>query len=239
MINKILTTVVIVVVGIIIVVVITNAFTGPGSNQPPSGTPAFWRVSGSNVYYSGGNVGIGTASPGEKLEVDGDIKLTGSIVKTGTVANVVMVQTREQGTYSAPASGDGTEVTPLRLTITPKKTGNIIILEWVVSGEMQANVVYIVTRNGTRLADTTNASNNRWAGVSAQSYDNENGTTPENPVVKIIDMNSLDVATTYELRVRASAPEERTLYLNRTMVSAGGDYYEASLSTGIATEIWQ
>ncbi len=54
------------------------AFTGPGSNQPPSGDPVFWRVSGSNVYYSGGNVGIGTTAPGEKLEVTGNIKLSGT-----------------------------------------------------------------------------------------------------------------------------------------------------------------
>jgi hypothetical protein len=57
--------------------------------------------------------------------------------------------------------------------------------------------------------------------------------------VKIIDMNSLDVATTYELRVRSSDGAIRTLSLNRTAASAGQDIYEAGLSVGTATEIWQ
>ena len=80
---------------------------------------------------------------------------------SGTVANVVTVQTREQGLFDAPISGDGTIVTPLNLVITPKKAGNKIILEWIVNGEMNKDTVYIVTRNGIRLADTTDASNNR------------------------------------------------------------------------------
>jgi hypothetical protein len=186
-----------------------------------------------------GNVGIGTASPTKKLTVNGNIDLAGNIVKTGTVANVVMVQTREQGTYSAPVSGYGTEITPLRLSITPKKAGNRIILEWVVNGEMIYDTVYIVTRNGVPLAGTTDSSNNRWAGITAQPYDGNSGSTPDNTVVKIIDMNSLDVATTYELRVRSSGGTAYTLYLNRAVSSAGQDTYETSLSTGIATEIWQ
>ena len=40
---------------------------GTASGQTP------WLVSGSNIYYSGGNVGIGTASSGAMLQVQGDI----------------------------------------------------------------------------------------------------------------------------------------------------------------------
>jgi hypothetical protein len=37
-----------------------------------------WTQSGSHAFYSGtGNVGIGTNSPGAKLEVNGQIKITG------------------------------------------------------------------------------------------------------------------------------------------------------------------
>ena len=47
------------------------AFTSPGSNQPPNGNPIFWLLSGTSMYYSGGNVGIGTSTPGQKLTIEG------------------------------------------------------------------------------------------------------------------------------------------------------------------------
>jgi len=203
-----------------------------------------------SVYIStNGSVGIGTANPQAKLHIGGSAGVDGirfpddtlmtTAAPVGTVANVVMVQTREQATYSAPTTGNGTVITPLNLVITPKKAGNRIILEWIVNGEMAFNVVYIVTRNGILLAETTNATNNRWACITAQPYDTDNHSTPDNAVVKIIDMNSLDVETTYELRVRSSHNiNAYTLYLNRTVDSAGQDCWEACLSVGTATEIW-
>jgi len=44
---------------------------GGGSSQ--------WTTAGSDIYYTTGNVGIGIATPDAKLDVVGDIKLTGSI----------------------------------------------------------------------------------------------------------------------------------------------------------------
>ncbi len=49
------------------------AFSSPGSNQPPSGNPIFWLLSGTSMYYTGGNVGIGTASPVGTLDVNGNL----------------------------------------------------------------------------------------------------------------------------------------------------------------------
>ena len=40
---------------------------------------SLWTKSGSNIYYNSGNVGIGTASPGAKLDIDGDLKVRGYI----------------------------------------------------------------------------------------------------------------------------------------------------------------
>lgn len=157
----------------------------------------------------------------------------------GTIANVVTVQTREQWTYSAPISGNGTEITPLKLTLTPKKAWNKVILEWIVNGEMTTNTVYIVTRNWVLLTDTTNGSNNRWAWITAQPYDVNVDSTPNNAIIKIIDNNTLWVESNYELRVRSSEATPRILYLNRTVISTWTDAHEASLSTWVATEIWQ
>lgn len=156
----------------------------------------------------------------------------------GTVANVAMVQTRAQGSYAAPVSGNGTEITPLRLSLTPKKAGNRVILEWVVNGELHWDSTYIVTRNGVLLGEATNVNNNRWAGIAVPNYDNNVDSTPSNTTVKIIDMNTLGTATDYELRVRSGSGTAYELRLNRTWSSTGQDVFETGLSVGTATEIW-
>ncbi len=77
--NKILlfvnAAVVAVIVMVIVIVVIVNAWTSPSAN-PPSG--------GGAIYYSGGNVGIGTTNPATKLQVDGAISGFG-IVPIGSI----------------------------------------------------------------------------------------------------------------------------------------------------------
>jgi len=81
----------IIVIGLLSAGIAAVAFTGPGSNTPPAGTPAFWQVSGSNVYYSGGNIGIGTAGPGYKLQIynSGSSDYGALSLKAGTTGGVV------------------------------------------------------------------------------------------------------------------------------------------------------
>jgi hypothetical protein len=55
-------------------------FIGDGSlleNLPAS--TGLWTQSGSNIYYNSGKVGIGTSSPSEKLYVEGNVAVTGSM----------------------------------------------------------------------------------------------------------------------------------------------------------------
>ncbi len=60
---------------------------GPQGEQGPQGEPgdSHWQIIGSDTYYNAGNVGIGTASPIEMLDVAGDIRIA-SRVKFDTAA---------------------------------------------------------------------------------------------------------------------------------------------------------
>jgi len=54
-------------------------FSGDTTNTlitKPSDFPFPWTISGQNIYYNGGNVGIGVLSPENKLEVSGTVKAT-------------------------------------------------------------------------------------------------------------------------------------------------------------------
>lgn len=46
------------------------------------GVSSQWTTSGSNIYYNTGNVGIGTSSPGYKLDVAGDVRAQSSWFRT-------------------------------------------------------------------------------------------------------------------------------------------------------------
>ena len=198
---------------------------------------------------TGGGGGAGGAAVNSTGQVGGSgiviirYPTAGSIIlptvgTAGTVASVNMLQTRTQGSYTAATSGNGTVITPLNITFTPKQAGNKVILEFTVNGEGPTNMMFIVSRNDVLLADSTDASNNRWAGVANMSHDSDNDSTTNNMSIRILDLNTLATETTYKLQVRASGGTAHTFRLNRSYGSAGADNYEATLSVTTATEIW-
>lgn len=53
----------------------------------------YWQAGGASegdIYYDGGNVGIGTASPASKLSINGDIDISGSRFHVGTDGKIGM-----------------------------------------------------------------------------------------------------------------------------------------------------
>ena len=64
-----------------------------------------WIKTGSNIYIDNGNVGIGTASPGEKLEVNGKVKIGEySLPETdGTIGQVLTTDGSNSVSWESPA----------------------------------------------------------------------------------------------------------------------------------------
>ena len=166
-------------------------------------------------------------------------------VQTRTMA----VLTSGWGGLQNPANLYGTKITALDLTFTPSKAGNRVVLEWTIFGEMyfSADTVFVVTRtpnsgvgSGTPVAlpDSVDSLNNTWSGVSAATYDTNDGTTPSALIIKIVDFNTLDVSCTYSVHFRAANNRTSTFHLNRSVNSAGAPDHETGMSLGHAHEIY-
>lgn len=63
--------------------------------------PNYFYVTSTNSYFGGGNVGIGTSTPGAKLEVAGQIKITGGTPGAG---KVLTSDATGLATWTSPAS---------------------------------------------------------------------------------------------------------------------------------------
>jgi len=87
----------------------TTQTTAASSTGGGSGT-SFWAASGNNIYNTNtANVGIGTTNPAAKLEVSGQVKITGGSpgagkVLTSDAAGLASWQTNSGGGGSSPCS---------------------------------------------------------------------------------------------------------------------------------------
>lgn len=81
-----------------------TAFSGDGSAITGL-TPSQWVTTGSNIYFTGGNVGVGSTNPGTAIDVSGDIRTSGAITAGGSTSQFQM--TENASSPSTPASGLG------------------------------------------------------------------------------------------------------------------------------------
>ena len=114
-----------------------QALVSNGASAPSwsSITSSQWVTSGANIYYTAGNVGVGTTSPGSALDVKGTLRLSGS--SSGYVG-LAPAASAGSTTYTLP-SADGSANQVLQ-------TNGSGVLSWGTSG---SGTVTSVSGTGT------------------------------------------------------------------------------------------
>lgn len=163
----------------------------------------------------------------------------------GAIIGFKSVQTDSQTLYSAPASGDGTTITDLSITYTPKLSTSILLMRWMINAETHWDVDFLMHQNGSLITTAgyqgyNNVSGNvRWSSLMSAPYDNDTASTPANWCLQYYIPASNTTSRTYSPAIRGSGATAYTLYLNRTASSTGQDAYETMVSTGTIMEISQ
>lgn len=155
----------------------------------------------------------------------------------GSIVQTTFVRSDVRTTYTSTASGNGTVITQLRLTITPQRPDSIIWTRWTVFYEVQHDTVFTVLRDGALIGYNRDRGNVRWSGILCPLYDNDYNSTPQNSTINWFDPAGNTTERYYDLAIRSSSNANRTFGFNRTVGSTGQNDYEAGVSWGIVREI--
>jgi len=161
---------------------------------------------------------------------------------SGSIIQTVYGRSDAFTAYSAATSGDGTTVSALSASITPKSATNRIICNWMITGEGNYNVVWLIHRDGALITTAgeegrNNVSNNRWVGFAPMSYDVDVASTPNIMNIQYSQIAGTTSTITYSPAIRGSGASAQTFYLNRPVGSAGADDYEIGVSTFVLYEV--
>lgn len=170
----------------------------------------------------------------------------------GSVIQTVHARSDTRTTYSASASGNGTTVAALNLTITPRYEHSWIACSWMINGEMHQDATFLVHRGGSLVTDIdTDLYPSGWPQVAGYNaitgnvlrsglmnafYDRNEDSTPSNWQLLWVDSLPGSGSRTYAPAVRGTG-SNYTLALNRTLNGSTGDNYESMVSIGVAMEI--
>jgi hypothetical protein len=164
----------------------------------------------------------------------------------GGIIQVIYRRTDARVNFAAPISGNGTPVTDLAVGIAPKKANSLILLRWMVNGEMHHDTVFTLQISGDLISipgyEGYNAvsGNVRWSGIATGRYDRDVNSTPNNWYIQyVIPANNTNFRS-YNLGVRSSSGAAYIFSLNKpTNDTAPAQSYEALISTGVALELAQ
>jgi hypothetical protein len=153
------------------------------------------------------------------------------IVQTQTI------RTDNRTTFTAQPSGDGTEVTDLRISITPKSANSWIWIRYTIAYEMHHDTVWLMMQNSALIGYNTQRGNVRHSGILTPLYDNDYSSTPQTSTINWFVKAGNTSARYYSPAVRSSSGGTYTLGLNRAL-GAIQNNYETGISFGWVREIY-
>lgn len=171
-----------------------------------------------------------------------------SILKSpGMVVQTKFVRSDRRIQYSAPANNSsGITIADLNLTISPKFSDSLLIMEWMINGEIHHDTIFNIHRDGELITDEGYEGYNRetgrttWSGIVAGIYDNDTDSTPSNFFIQYAIPARTTLIRTYAPSVSGSGTAGYTLSLNRTNANISGtNAYEIMVSTGMLMEVAQ
>jgi hypothetical protein len=165
------------------------------------------------------------------------------VTPRGSVVQFGFKRTDAQNTYSSPTSGNGTTVTDLAMTVTPRYAQSTIVLEYLINGEYDDDWdnMWLIHRDGVLMTNpasyNVNIGNTRYSGISiAGSYDTNNDSTPFHMKLSFVVPAVTTATRVYAPATRDTGAGGSTLYLNRT-IAAAGDNRERMVSYAVYMEI--
>lgn len=162
-----------------------------------------------------------------------------------SIVQVKYFRTDTQTTYASNTSGDGTTVTALNLTVTPKYSSSLLLAQWMINGEFHQDNVFLIHRDGSLVTTSSYqgynnvTGNSRWSGMMTAFYDQNEDSTPSNWFLQYLVPAGSTTTTVLAPAVRGSGATAYTFALNRTINAASQDNYERMVSTGTVWEIAQ
>jgi hypothetical protein len=174
-----------------------------------------------------------------------DASGTGSTYAPGHVVQVKTIRTDARVTFASNNSGNGTTITQLNLSITPKSANSKLIIQWMINGEIGNDHSFVIHKDGSLITTAgetgynSEAGNVRWSGVVTTAYDVDNSTTPSNYFIQYDCIAGSTAPQVFAPAIRSAGPSNSTFFLNRTIETTGADAREAMISNGVIWEIAQ
>lgn len=167
-----------------------------------------------------------------------------SIYSPGSVVQTSYVRADAQNTYSSPTTGNGTTISALNLSVTPKSANSLLIMQWMINGEMNQDNVFLIHQDGALITQSgyqgynSVSGNINYSGIAAGTYDQNDSSTPACWFIQYMIPAGSTTARTYAPAVRASHTSAFTFYLNRTVLTPASSQ-EVLVSSGVLWEIAQ
>lgn len=165
----------------------------------------------------------------------------GEFVHPGTLLQFTNIRVDAQATYTGNTSGNGTEITLLNQTITPRRADSKLLIHWEAHHEANWDATLVIWKNGSIMSNGYNtvSGNQRWSGYAGIPYDPDFSTTPQRLSIDFVDVPNTTSPVTYSLAFRSADSTVRTFFLNRAQADTGSDGREVAVSMGYIMEIAQ